>query len=253
MNRLKALKEAFPKTIPVMTGYIFLGIAYGFYASSKGLSFLYPMIMSIVIFGGSLEFVAVELLVSPFAPLATLIVALLLQARHVFYGLSMLEKYKKMGWKKFYLVFALTDETFSVNCSAELDNDIDKGWFYFWVTLLDQSYWVIGATLGGLIGGMLNINIIGVDFVMTAMFVVIFMNQWKKDKNHIPGLIGLVVSIFFIFVVGPKNFLIPTMLVIIVLLAILKRPFDKIDKKYNKEDEIHIEGNVINDNTLEQE
>lgn len=154
--KLKALKAAFPQTIPIFTGFCFLGLAYGIYMNASGFSFVYPMFMSLLIFGGSLEFVAVEMLLSPFAPLSVIVMTLLIQARHLFYGISMLDKYKGMGWKKFYLIFGMCDESFSINCSADIPEDVDKGWFMFFVTLLNQFYWVASATIGGLIGSLLK-------------------------------------------------------------------------------------------------
>ena len=148
----RALKAAFPRTIPIMTGFIFLGMAYGIYMNASGFSFIYPFFMSMLIFGGSLEFVCVEMLLSPFAPVQVLIMAMMIQARHLFYGLSMLDKFKGLGWKKYYLIFGMCDETFSVNYTSEIPEDVDRGWFYFFVTLLNQFYWVASATIGGIIG-----------------------------------------------------------------------------------------------------
>ena len=148
----KAARCAFPYTIPIFAGFWFLGIAYGIYMNVSGFSFVYPMVMAIVIFGGSLEFVVVEMLLSAFAPLQTFLMALMIQARHLFYGISMLDKYRNLGWKRFYLIFGMCDETFSINCTAEIPEDVDRGWFYFFVTLFDQIYWVSGATIGGLLG-----------------------------------------------------------------------------------------------------
>ena len=154
--RRKALKAAFPCTIPIMTGFIFLGAAYGIYMNASGFSFVYPLFMSMLIYGGSLEFVAVAMLLSPFAPLQVFIIALLIQARHLFYGLSMLDKFRGTGWKKFYLIYGMCDETFSVNYTADIPEDVDRGWFMFFVTLLNQFYWVASATTGGIIGSLLN-------------------------------------------------------------------------------------------------
>lgn len=148
-KRMRALKAAFPYTIPIFAGFWFLGLAYGIYMNISGFSFVYPMIMSMVIFGGSLEFVAVTMLLAPFAPLQTFIMTLMIQARHLFYGISMLEKYKGTGWKKPWLMFGMCDETFSINYTAEIPENVDKGWFYFFTTLLDYLYWVTGATIGG--------------------------------------------------------------------------------------------------------
>ena len=150
----KAFKAAFPYTLPILAGFSFLGMAYGIYMNASGFSFVYPLCMSFLIYGGSLEFVAVEMLLSPFAPVQVLIMALLIQARHLFYGISMLDKFKGMGWKKYYLIFGMCDETFSVNYTADIPEDIDRGWFMFFVTLLDQLYWGLSATLGALLGSL---------------------------------------------------------------------------------------------------
>jgi 4-azaleucine resistance transporter AzlC len=224
----KALKAAFPYTIPIFAGFWFLGMAYGIYMNVSGFSFVYPLVMSIVIFGGSLEFVAVEMLLSPFAPVQTLIMALLIQARHLFYGLSMLDKFKDMGWKKFYLIYGMCDETFSINYTAKIPDDVDKGWFMFFVTLLNQIYWVTGATTGGLIGSLIHFDTNGISFVMTAMFVVIFMEQWLKEKHHISAYIGLGASLLCLIIFGADSFMIPTMIMIVTLLAVFRKPLEKM-------------------------
>jgi 4-azaleucine resistance transporter AzlC len=223
----KALKAAFPYTIPIFAGFWFLGLAYGIYMNVSGFSFVYPMIMSLIIFGGSLEFVAVEMLLSPFAPVQVLIMTLLIQARHLFYGISMLEKFKNMGWKKFYLIFGMCDETFSINYTAHIPEDVDRGWFMFFVTLLNQIYWVSGSTIGGLLGSLIHFNTDGISFVMTAMFVVIFMEQWMKEKHHVSAYIGLGVSAACLLLFGADSFMIPTMVVIIALLAAFRKPLEK--------------------------
>lgn len=214
--KLKALKAAFPHTIPILAGFWFLGLAYGIYMNVSGFSFWYPMLMSMIIFGGSLEFVAVTLLLSPFAPVQTLLLALVIQARHLFYGISMLDKFKGLGWKKVYLIFGMCDETFSVNYTAEIPEDVDRGWFMFFVTLLNQFYWVSSATIGGLVGSLLSFDTTGLEFVMTAMFVVIFMEQWLKEKKHYTALIGLVSTLICRLGFGADNFMIPTMICIVV-------------------------------------
>ena len=228
--RRKALKAAFPCTIPIMTGFIFLGAAYGIYMNASGFSFVYPLFMSMLIYGGSLEFVAMEMLLSPFAPLQVFIMALLIQARHLFYGLSMLDKFRGTGWKKFYLIYGMCDETFSVNYTADIPEDVDRGWFMFFVTLLNQFYWVASATTGGIIGSLLKINTDGISFVMTAMFVVIFMDQWLKENQHISSLIGLGVSLICLLIFGADSFMIPTMITIVVLLTVLRRRLEKEEK-----------------------
>ena len=223
----KAFKAAFPYTIPIFAGFWFLGLAYGIYMNVSGFSFLYPMFMSLIIFGGSLEFIAVSMLLAPFAPIQTLVMTLIIQARHLFYGLSMLDKFKGTGWKKFYLIFGMCDETFSINYTAQIPDDVDKGWFMFFVTLLNHFYWVSGATIGGLVGSLLSFDTKGIDFVMTAMFVVIFMEQWMKEKKHYTALIGLISTILCRIVFGANQFMIPTMICILICLIGLKKPIER--------------------------
>ena len=178
----KALKSAFPYTVPIFAGFLFLGMTYGIYMNVSGFSFWYPMFMSLTIFAGSAEFVAVNLLLGPFRPFQALAMTLMLYARHLFYGISMLDKYRGTGLKKIYLIFGMCDESFSINCTAEIPEDVDRGWFMFFVTLLNHLYWFSGAALGGLFGSFIHFNTEGLDFVMTAMFVVIFMEQWMKPS-----------------------------------------------------------------------
>lgn len=225
--KMKALKAAFPYTIPIFAGFWFLALAYGIYMNISGFSFWYPFLMSITIFGGSLEFVAVSMLLAPFAPLQTFIMALLIQARHLFYGISMLDKYKDVGWKKLYLIFAMCDESFSINYTADIPEDVDRGWFCFWVSLLNQSYWVSGALVGGLAGSLLKFNTEGLDFVMTAMFVVIFMEQWMKQKKHHTGLIGIGCTALSLYFFGSTSFMVPAMIMILAILLIFRKPLEE--------------------------
>ena len=223
----KAWKAAFPKTIPIMMGFLFLGMSYGLYMKVSGFSFVYPLCMSLVIFGGSLEFVTVTMLLGSFAPLQTFLMALMIQARHLFYGIALLEKYKGTGLKKAYLIFGMCDESFSINCASDVPEDVDKGWFYFFVTILNQFYWVAGATLGGILGSFLTFNTEGLDFVMTAMFVVIFLEQWLKEKKHYTALIGVLVSAGCLLLFGAESFLIPTMVCILCFLTVFRKPIEK--------------------------
>ena len=225
--RLKALRAAFPHTLPIFAGFWFLGLAYGIYMNVSGFSFVYPMLMSLTIFGGSLEFVAVTMLLAPFAPVQTFVMTLLIQARHLFYGISMLDRFKGLGWKRFYLIFGMCDETFSINYTAEIPEDVDRGWFMFFVTLLNHMYWFTGATVGGVVGSLLQFNTEGLDFVMTAMFVVIFMEQWMKERKHYTALIGLGSTLACRLLFGADSFMIPTMGCILALLALLRGPIER--------------------------
>ena len=229
--KTKALKAAFPHTIPIMTGFLFLGASYGIYMNVSGFEFWYPMITSMLIFAGSVEFVTVNLLLGAFNPLQAFLLALMINARHIFYGISMLDKYRGTGLKKFYLIYGLCDESFSVNYTAEIPEDVDKGWFMFFVNLLNQIYWVAGATIGGILGGVIAFNTNGIEFVMTAMFVVIFLEQWLKEKNHIPSILGLVISVVCLILFGADRFIIPSMAAMLIMLTLLRKVLDKGDVK----------------------
>ena len=225
----KAFQAAFPYTLPICVGFLFLGMSYGFMMRSKGFSFLYPLFMSMFIFAGSMEFVTVNLLLSAFHPLSAFFLALMVNARHLFYGISMLGKYKNVGWKKFYLIYGMCDETFSVNCTAKIPEDVDKGWVMFFVTLLNQIYWVGGATLGALLGYVIHFDTTGIEFVMTALFVVMFLNQWEeKGADHKAALTGVGASLLCLLVFGGQNFILPAMaLIIVCFLLAEKRGGDK--------------------------
>lgn len=223
----KALKAAFLVTLPIMAGFSFLGLAYGIYMNVSGFNFLYPMLMSITIFAGSVEFVTVGLLLGAFDPLNALMLTLMINARHLFYGLSMLDKYNVPGLKRFYLIFGMCDESFSINCTADISDDIDKSWFMFFVTLLNHAYWVIGATAGGLLGSLIPFNTTGLEFVMTALFVVIFLDRWLKEDTHYSSLLGLGISLLCLILFGATNFIIPSMLMILGIFSLLKKPLEK--------------------------
>lgn len=219
--RRRALAAAFPHTVPILAGFLFLGMAYGIYMNVSGFPFWYPMLMGLTIFGGSLEFVAVSMLLAPFAPVQTFLMALMLQARHLFYGIAMLEKYRDVGPKRWYLIFGMCDESFSINCTVQPPAGVDRSWFYFFVTLLDQSYWVLGSTLGSLFGALLPVSTEGLDFVMTAMFAVIFLEQWQKDARHTSELLGLGLSALCLVLFGADGFMLTAMALILGSLILL--------------------------------
>lgn len=223
----KALKAAFPYTLPVLAGFWFVGLAYGLYMNVSGFSFWYPLLMSLIVYGGSLQFVMVPLLLSPFAPLQAFFLALLIQARHIFYGISMLEKYRDLGWKRFYLIFSLCDETFSVNYAAEIPQGVDRGWFYLYISSLNHLFWVTASALGGLVGSILPFETQGLEFVLTALFVVILLDQWRKERQDANILIGLLASLACLLLLGPDHFLLPAMLTILTLLLLFRPPLKK--------------------------
>ena len=217
-----AAKAAFPYTIPIFAGFWFLGLTYGIYMNVSGFSFWYPMLMSLTIFAGSIEFVTVNLLLGAFNPIQALAITLMINARHLFYGISMLDRYRGTGWKKPYLIFGMCDESFSINCYAQIPEGVDRGWFMFFVTLFNHLYWFTGSTLGGIFGSFLSFNTKGLDFVMTAMFVVIFLENWLNEQEHTSSLLGLGISLICLLAFGAERFLIPAMLGILAVLTLLR-------------------------------
>lgn len=226
---LTAIKAAFPHTTPIMAGFLFLGMSYGVLMAMRGFSFVYPMITSIAVFAGSMEFALAGLLVGAFAPLECLLLTLMINARHIFYGISMLDKYRGLGKKKIYMIFTMCDETFSVNYALDAPEGVDKGWFMFYVSLLNQLYWVCGATLGGIFGSLISTDIKGVDFAMTAMFVVILLEQILKGVQNLPSVIcGGAATVLMLLTLGPDAFLLPSMLLMLASLTLFRKPIDAL-------------------------
>ena len=217
-----AFFSAFPNTIPILAGFLFLGIAYGIYMNQSGFKFYYPMFMSFIIFAGSVEFATVSWLLGSFDPVNIFFLTLMINARYLFYGLSMLEKYNIPGWKKLYLIYGMCDESFSINATVDVPKDIDKGLFMFFVTILNQIYWVAGATIGGIFGSFIPFDTKGLEFVMTALFVVIFLENWLKEKDHSASVIGLFISFICLTVFKGTNFIIPSMIIILSVLTLLR-------------------------------
>ncbi len=226
-----ALKAAFPHTIPVLTGYLVLGTAYGILMNDKGFSLFWIILASVFVYAGSMQFVTVALLAVGFDPLGAFLMTIAVNARHIFYGISMLNAYRGTGRMKPYLIFSLTDESFSILCSANIPEGVEKRWFYLFVSLLDHTYWVLGSVLGGVLGSLLTINTRGIDFVLTALFVVILINQWRQTSNHLPALIGILSAIVCRLLFGASDFIIPSMICILLCVTILKKPMERERKQ----------------------
>ena len=209
-------------TVPVMTGYLFLGFGFGILMQQSGYGFWYAVGMSICIYAGSMQYVAVGLLTSGAGLLTTAMTTLLVNARHLFYGISMVERYKGAGKKKPYLIFALTDETYSLVSGRVLPEGMDCHQYDFWVSLLDQCYWVVGTALGALAGSILTFELPGVEFVLTALFVCIFTEQWLSTRDHRPALVGVGATALCLIVFGKEVFLIPSMALIALVLYRMK-------------------------------
>lgn len=217
---VRALAAAFPHTIPVLTGFLVLGIAYGMLMQKKGCDVQWSVLMSAVAFCGSMQFVAITLLTTAFHPLQAFLLSILVNARHLFYGLSMLEKYKGFGKVKALLIYTLCDETFSIVSSASPPEGVDRQSFYLSISLLDYFYWVFGTFLGGVAGKLIPFNSKGLDFALTALFVVLFLEQMKKPENRVLGLIGIGATVLGLALFGADQFVLPSMgLLLVVLLA----------------------------------
>ncbi len=220
MNK-KTLPLAFKASLPVMAGYIVLGMGFGVLLSEKGYNFLWAFLMSLTIYAGSMQYAALDLISGGASLITTALMTLMINARHFFYGLSMLDKYKGTGKKKPYLIFALTDETYSLVVSP-VPEGVDEKNYYFAVSLFNQSYWITGSVLGGLLGPLLPFDSTGMDFAMTALFVVIFVEQWQSAKSRIPALLGLGITLICLILLGPTAFVIPSMVLITLSLAALR-------------------------------
>lgn len=223
----QALRAAFPRTVPVMAGYLVLGFGYGLFLQSRGYSWLWGVLMGLTIYGGSMQFVTVDLLSSGASLLTAAFMTLLIHARHLFYGISMLARYRDMGRAKPYLIFGLTDETYSLVCTGDVPDGVEKEPFYLWITLLDQLYWLAGSAAGGLFGQVVTVNTAGVDFAMTALFVVILTDNLLKRASRLPALVGVSVSAVCLLAFGADNFLIPSMLGISAVLMLLRPWLEK--------------------------
>jgi 4-azaleucine resistance transporter AzlC len=223
----KVIKAAFPATIPVMLGYISVGIAFGLLFEKSGYNFLWAIFMSVAVYAGSMQFIAINLLTGGAGLIEIALVTLFVNIRHMFYGLSFIDKFKDMGKKKTYMIFSLTDETYSLLCSSKAPEGIDNNSFLFCIALLNQIYWIIGTFIGSIAGSLIKFNTTGIDFAMTALFVVIFIEQWSTYKTHIPVLIGVVSTILSLLIFGANNLVLPSMLFIVVALIIFKKQIDR--------------------------
>lgn len=219
----EAFRAAVLDTVPVMTGYLFLGFGFGILLNQSGYGWPWALAMSVLIYAGSMQFVTVSLLTSGAGLATAALTTLLVNARHLFYGISMVDAYKGSGKKKPYLIFALTDETYSLVSTGRVPEGMDRHDYCFTVSLLDQCYWVTGSLLGALAGTLIPMELKGVDFVLTALFVTIFTEQWLSTKDHIPALIGLGATTACLLTFGRNVFLIPSMVLITVSLILLLR------------------------------
>lgn len=223
MKKSSAFSHAFHASLPVMMGYLVLGSGFGILMQAKGYPWWLAVAMSVTIYAGSMQYVTVELLTGGASLLTAALMTLMVNVRHLFYGVAMLDKYQPAGKYKPYLIYALTDETFSLVCSPALPPDVSYAAYAFWVSLLDQLYWVAGTAAGALIGSVVSFNTTGIDFSMTALFVVILVEQWEKTREHRPALLGLGISALCLVLFGSSSFLIPAMAGITIALLAMRR------------------------------
>lgn len=226
----QAFKKAFPYTIPVLTGYLFIGIAFGVMYAEIGYSFLWAILMSVLVYAGSGQYLAVNFFVPGVSFLQVVFLTFMVNVRHIFYGISLLERFQKVGKKRWYMIFGLTDETYSLLCTTKIPKDVDESKFLFAISVLDHSYWILGSAIGAIAGTLLPISSEGIEFAMTALFVVIFIEQWMEQKNRIPEMIGVMMAVMCLLIFGADHFVLPTMLGIIVFLFVGRKKLDKEDE-----------------------
>ena len=219
---VKTARYAFARSLPVLAGYLVLGLGFGVLLASKGYGLGWAVVMSTLIYAGSMQYLAVDLLAGGASLVAAALMTLTVNARHLFYGVSMVERYRDAGPAKPYLVFALTDETYSLVCSGDPPAGVDRKGYFLLVSLLDHLYWIAGSALGALVGGVLPFDSTGIDFSMTALFLVVMTEQWRTSRDHRPALVGLGVSLACLWVFGASDFLIPAMVGITVVLTMLR-------------------------------
>ena len=219
----QTIKIAFLKSLPVMAGYVVLGTGFGILLKQAGYGPMWSFLMSLTIYAGSMQYVGVSLLTAGASLITVALTTLMVNARHLFYGISMIDKYKDAGRKKPYLIFALTDETYSLLCGDEFPAGVDRHWYQLLVSAFNQSYWVLGSVLGSVIGTVFAFDTAGIEFSMTALFVTVFVEQWLTTKDHRPALVGLASSVVCLAVFGAGSFLIPTMIAITAALMFMKK------------------------------
>jgi 4-azaleucine resistance transporter AzlC len=221
-NKRESLKQAFlsafPHTVPVLTGFLMLGMAYGVLMQTKGYGVIWAVLMSAVAYCGSMQFVAITLLTTAFNPMQAFLLSLMVNARQLFYGISMLDKYKGLGKVRGLLIYTLCDETFSISSSITPPEGVNRKYFYLSVSLLNYSYWVLGTALGGIVGNYITFNTKGLDFALTALFVVLFLEQMKNRENRISGMVGLAGTALGLSLFGADNLVIPSMMIILAIL-----------------------------------
>lgn len=223
----QAFKQAFPYTIPVLTGYLFIGIAFGVMYAEKGYSFLWAIFMSVLVYAGSGQYLAVNFFVPGISFVQVIFLTFMVNVRHIFYGLSLVERMNRFGLPRWYMIFGLTDETYSLLCTTKVPKNVDEEKFLLAIAVLDHLYWIIGSAIGALASALLPIHSEGIEFSMTALFVVLFVEQWMERKNQIPELIGMIGAVIALQIFHADKFVLPAMIAIILALFAGRKRLDK--------------------------
>lgn len=218
-----AVRQAFYKSIPVMAGYLILGTGFGILLRNAGYGAFWALAMSAFIYAGSMQYVGVGLIAGGASIVTAVVTTIMVNARHLFYSISMIERYKNAGKYKPYLIFSLTDETYSLLCDGQAPEETYADLYRFLVSFFNQCYWVTGSVIGSLLGSVLPFSTDGIEFSMTALFIASFTEQWLVAKNHIPALTGLLSTLLCLLVFGAEYFLIPAMFLITFVLTVLQR------------------------------
>lgn len=221
---MRELRFALKYTIPIFFTYLFLGIAFGVLMSDAGYGVLLSTASAVFIYAGSMQLVMVPMLASGASLLTLALMAFFINARHIFYGIGFIEKFRKMGWRYPYMIFSLTDETYSILCSVKYETGLNEEKCAFLISALNHSYWIIGCFLGSCAGRFLQFDTRGIDFSLTAFFLVVVVNQWRQFRSKLPFLTAAVCSVGFYLLLGKDYFLIPTLICCLVALIFLRKP-----------------------------
>lgn len=216
------LKTAFVKSIPIFCSYVFVSMAYGMMMASAGFPWYDSLLVSLTVYTGAFQFVLITFLSSGASLITIALTALLMNSRQSFYSITFLKEFKQMGRRKLYMIHTMTDETYAVNCTLDLPKK-EKEDTMFLVALFSRCYWIVGSVLGGILGQIVPFDLTGLDFCMTALFLIIFIDQWEKAEKHTLALTGLGIGVICLLIFGENRFMLPALLIVSALLLLFQR------------------------------
>ena len=220
--RKEILKNAFIKSIPIMFSYLFVSMAYGIMMEEAGFKWYYSLFISMTVYTGAFQFLLITFLSSGASILTIALMAFLMNSRQVFYSLTFVDEFREMGKKMLYMIHTMTDETYAVNLTLDSKGK-EKEDTMFLIALLSRCYLMIGAVTGGILGQVIPFDLKGIDFCMTALFIIIFIDQWEKADNHLPALAGLAVALICLITIGERNFILSSLLIISGMLLVVRK------------------------------